>query len=56
MNTGKQLLWLPTAPDEKYEAKQVIDSFFVRAGDLLAVGVVFAGTTFWARGSPASPP
>jgi AAA family ATP:ADP antiporter len=50
MNTGKQLLWLPTAPEEKYEAKQVIDSFFVRAGDLLAAGVVFAGTTFLGAG------
>jgi AAA family ATP:ADP antiporter len=46
MNTGKQLLWLPTAREEKYKAKQAIDSFFVRAGDLLSAGVVYAGTTF----------
>jgi AAA family ATP:ADP antiporter len=43
MNTGKQLLWLPTSGEEKYAAKQVIDGFFVRVGDLLAAGVVFAG-------------
>jgi AAA family ATP:ADP antiporter len=43
MNTGKQLLWLPTSAEEKYAAKQVIDGFFVRVGDLLAAGVVFAG-------------
>jgi AAA family ATP:ADP antiporter len=48
MNTGKQMLWLPTAGEEKYEAKQAIDSFFVRAGDLLAAGVIFAGTTLGA--------
>jgi AAA family ATP:ADP antiporter len=50
MNTGKQMLWLPTAGEEKYEAKQAIDSFFVRAGDLLAAGVIFAGTTFLGAG------
>ena len=46
MNTAKQMLWLPTAREEKYKAKQAIDSFFVRAGDLLSAGVVYAGTTF----------
>jgi AAA family ATP:ADP antiporter len=44
MNTGKQMLWLPTSPEEKYKAKQAIDTFFVRAGDMLAAGVVFVGT------------
>lgn len=44
MNTAKQLLWLPTSRPEKYKAKQAIDTFFVRAGDVLAAGVVFAGT------------
>lgn len=44
MNTGKQMLWLPTSPEEKYKAKQAIDTFFVRFGDMLAAGVVFAGT------------
>lgn len=46
MNTGKQMLWLPTTREEKYKAKQAIDTFFVRAGDVLAAGVVFGGTTF----------
>ena len=44
MNTGKQMLWLPSNREEKYKAKQAIDTFFVRAGDMLAAGVVFVGT------------
>ena len=43
MNTARQLLWLPTTREEKYNAKQAIDTFFVRAGDLLAAGIVFLG-------------
>ncbi len=46
MNTAKQLLWLPTTREEKYKAKQAVDSFFVRLGDLAAAFVVFAGTTW----------
>jgi ATP:ADP antiporter, AAA family len=37
------MLWLPTSREEKYKAKQAIDTFFVRAGDLLAAGLVFVG-------------
>ena len=44
MNTAKQMLWLPTSPDEKYKAKQAVDTFFVRMGDVIAAGLVFAGT------------
>ena len=44
MNTGKQMMWLPTSREEKYKAKQAIDTFFVRTGDMLAAGVVFLGT------------
>ena len=44
MNTAKQMLWLPTSREEKYKAKQAIDTFFVRCGDLLAALVVFLGT------------
>jgi AAA family ATP:ADP antiporter len=44
MNTGRALLWLPTTPLEKYSAKQAVDSFFVRAGDVFAAGVVLVGT------------
>ena len=43
MNTARQLLWLPTSREEKYKAKQAIDTFFVRAGDLLSAGAVFLG-------------
>jgi AAA family ATP:ADP antiporter len=46
MNTAKQLLWLPTSREEKYKAKQAVDSFFVRLGDLAAALVVFAGTAW----------
>jgi ATP:ADP antiporter, AAA family len=50
MNTGKQLLWLPTSRDEKYKAKQAVDTFFVRTGDVLSAGIVFAGTTWLGLG------
>jgi len=43
-NTAKQMLWLPTSREEKYNAKQAIDTFFVRGGDMLAAGLVFVGT------------
>jgi AAA family ATP:ADP antiporter len=46
MNTAKQLLWLPTSREEKYKAKQAVDSFFVRLGDLAAAVAVFAGTAW----------
>jgi len=42
-NTTKQALWLPTSGDAKYKAKQAVDSFFVRAGDVLQAGLVFIG-------------
>ena len=45
MNTARQLLWLPTTRDEKYKAKQAIDTFFVRGGDVISAGVVYAGTS-----------
>jgi len=44
MNTAKGLLWLPTTREEKYKAKQAVDSFFVRMGDLVAAFVVLVGT------------
>ncbi len=50
MNTAKQMIWLPTSREEKYKAKQAIDTFFVRAGDMLAAGVVFVGTHFIHKG------
>jgi ATP:ADP antiporter, AAA family len=42
-NTTKQALWLPTSREAKYKAKQAVDSFFVRAGDVIQAGFVFAG-------------
>jgi AAA family ATP:ADP antiporter len=44
MNTARQLLWVPTSREEKYKAKQAIDTFFVRAGDVISAGVVLLGT------------
>jgi AAA family ATP:ADP antiporter len=45
MNTARQLLWLPTSREEKYKAKQAIDTFFVRGGDVLSAVFVYAGTS-----------
>jgi ATP:ADP antiporter, AAA family len=52
MNTAKQMIWLPTSREEKYKAKQAIDTFFVRFGDMLAAGLVFVGTHLLSRGVP----
>lgn len=48
MNTAKATLWLPASREEKYVGKQTVDTFFVRAGDVLAAAVVFVGTTYFA--------
>jgi len=42
-NTAKHALFLPTSREAKYKAKQAIDSFFFRAGDMLQAVVVFIG-------------
>jgi AAA family ATP:ADP antiporter len=42
-NTTKQALWLPTSREAKYKAKQAVDSFFVRMGDVLQAALVFVG-------------
>jgi AAA family ATP:ADP antiporter len=42
-NTTRQALWLPTSREAKYKAKQAVDSFFVRAGDVAQGGIVFLG-------------
>jgi AAA family ATP:ADP antiporter len=39
------MLFLPLSYEEKFSAKQAIDSFFVRTGDVLSAGLVFVGTT-----------
>lgn len=43
-NTAKQALWLLTSRDDKYKAKNVVDSFIVRCGDFLSAGITFVGT------------
>jgi AAA family ATP:ADP antiporter len=45
-NTVRQVLFLPTTREQKYKAKQAIDSFFVRAGDVFAAALVFVGTQY----------
>ena len=50
MNTVRQMLFLPTTREEKFKAKQVIDAFVVRAGDVLSAGTVWIGTTVLAIG------
>lgn len=47
-NTLRAVLFLPTTREEKYSAKQAIDGFFVRFGDMLHAGLVFVGTTWLA--------
>jgi AAA family ATP:ADP antiporter len=42
-NTLRQMLWLMTSPDMKYKAKQVVDTFCVRMGDVFsALSVLLA--------------
>jgi ATP:ADP antiporter, AAA family len=45
-NTARHALFLPTSREAKYKAKAAIDSFFWRAGDMLAAGLVFIGVQF----------
>ena len=40
------MLFLPCTREEKYSAKQVIDSFFFRMGDVLSAALVFIGTHY----------
>ena len=44
-NTVRNMLFLPCTREEKYSAKQVIDSLFVRFGDVVSATLVFVGTT-----------
>ena len=45
MNTARAMLWLPTSREEKYKAKQTVDTLVVRIGDLLSAGFVFLGSS-----------
>lgn len=40
-NTLKQMLWLVTTREEKYKAKQAVDTFFVRMGDVVSALLVW---------------
>jgi ATP:ADP antiporter, AAA family len=42
-NTTRQALFLPTSREAKYKAKQAIDTFFWRAGDLGQAAIVLLG-------------
>jgi ATP:ADP antiporter, AAA family len=44
-NTVRNMLFLPCTYEQKFSAKQAIDSFFVRMGDVLSAGLVFVGTS-----------
>ena len=50
MNTVRHVLFLPTTREQKYKAKQAIDSFFVRAGDVMHSLTVLLGTSVFAFG------
>jgi AAA family ATP:ADP antiporter len=41
-NTLRNMLWLPTTREMKYKAKQAIDTFFVRLGDVTSALFVYA--------------
>jgi ATP:ADP antiporter, AAA family len=47
-NTVRSMLWLPTSRRAKYLAKQAVDTFFVRMGDVASAGLVFAGSQWMA--------
>jgi len=47
-NTVRQMLFLPCTREQKYKAKQAIDSFFHRAGDVAVSVTFFVGTALFA--------
>lgn len=44
-NTTRNMLWLSTSQEMKYKAKQAVDTFFVRMGDVGSALLVLLGTT-----------
>ena len=42
-NTARQVLWLPTTREMKYQAKSAIDTLFVRVGDGFSAVTAFVG-------------
>lgn len=53
MNTARAMIWLPTTTAQKYVAKQTVDTFFVRLGDLASAGLVAIGL-HWLSFGPRS--
>ncbi|KAA3618599.1 MAG: MFS transporter [Calditrichaeota bacterium] len=47
-NTVRHVLFLPTTREQKYKAKQAIDTFFQRAGDVLSAVIVYVGVNLLA--------
>lgn len=52
-NTVRQALFLPTTREEKYKAKQAIDTFFQRAGDVASASLVAVGVNLLAWSTQA---
>lgn len=50
-NTVRNMLFLPCTREQKYSAKQAIDAFFFRMGDVLSAVLVFVGTQFLTLGA-----
>lgn len=48
MNTNRHALFLVVSREAKYKAKVAVDTFVVRAGDVLSALLVFVGTTYLA--------
>jgi AAA family ATP:ADP antiporter len=44
-NTLRNMLWLPTTREMKYKAKQAVDTFFVRFGDVTSAVCVYLITS-----------
>lgn len=51
MNTLRGVLFLPTTREQKYKAKQAIDTVFVRLGDVLSAVLVFVGLNLLSFGA-----
>ena len=49
-NTLRQMLWLPTSREMKYKAKQAVDTFFIRMGDVASAAWVVVGASAFGLG------
>jgi AAA family ATP:ADP antiporter len=48
-NTARHALWLLPSREAKYKVKQIVDTFLVRSGDVMAAIVVWIGVRFGFR-------